>query len=112
MSLMTASDPLGVEPRALLVDELEPAAAALPFVVVGFRFLVSELGPSISSCIGAEPLLPTERIIVADPVRSARAANADADPVGVSPAAIAAALRSFSILRSLRSVFLAPFVLP
>lgn len=53
-------------------------------------------------------LLPTPRIMVAEPVFSARAANAAAVDSGVSPAAIAACFRSFSIFCKRLSVFLAP----
>lgn len=53
-------------------------------------------------------LLPTPRIMVAEPVFSARAANAAALESGVSPATIAACFRSFSIFCKRLSVFLAP----
>lgn len=53
-------------------------------------------------------LLPTPRIIVAEPVFSARAAKAAAVDRGVSPAAIASCFRSFSILLNRLSVFFEP----
>lgn len=66
------------------------------------------MGPVLST----HPLLPTDRIMVACPVRSARAAKAAAVFKGVSPDAIARALASAATLAKRFSIFLLPLFLP
>lgn len=54
------------------------------------------------------PLLPTERIIVAEPVLADLSAKADAVERGVSPADIALAAISLAILFNRLAVFVDP----